>query len=63
MHLFEENGVDAVFMGHDHNWSERSIDGVDYITLDSIVNTESSSYVRLDVDGSTLKIHKIVFNQ
>ena len=63
MHIFRENGVDAVFMGHDHHWSERNIDGVDYITLDAIVNTESSSYVRLDVNGSTMTIHKIVFNQ
>ena len=55
MYLFKTYGVDYVFMGHNHTWNYRTIDGVRYITLDPLQKEGSEdSYVRIFVDGNNI---------
>jgi 3',5'-cyclic AMP phosphodiesterase CpdA len=55
MYLFKKYGVDYVFMGHDHQWDERTINGVTYVTLDPLKKEGSEdSYVRVFVDGGNI---------
>lgn len=52
MGLYESYGVDYVFMGNDHRYDYRSIQGVRYITLESLSETDSDViHMSVDSDG------------
>jgi len=61
MYLFKTYGVEYVFMGHNHKWNQRTIDGVKYITLDPLQKKGSEdSFVRVTVDGSEISHSRIM---
>ena len=61
MYLFRTYGVDYVFMGHNHKWDKRTINGVNYISLDPLIKGNSEdSYIRVSVEGSDISFERIM---
>jgi 3',5'-cyclic AMP phosphodiesterase CpdA len=63
MNLFSKNAVDLVLMGHNHQWDDRLIDGVQYLTLDPLQKENSDdSFVRITVDGENLSWQRVMIS-
>lgn len=61
MYLFKTNSVDYVFMGHNHKWDSKTINGVKYIALDPLKKECSdNSYVRVTVDGKSISHERLM---
>ncbi|MDC7126718.1 MAG: metallophosphoesterase [Spirochaetales bacterium] len=59
MSLFEEYGVSYVFMGHEHQWSQRIINNVTYVTLDPVIDRNNSSYEHVTINGDELSLERV----
>ncbi len=63
MYLFKKYDVDFVFMGHNHSWDYRTLNGVQYITLDPLKKKGSDdSYVRVIVDGENISFKRNIID-
>ena len=63
MNLFSKNDVDLVLMGHLHMWDDRLIDGVQYLTLDSLEKeSNGDSFVRITVDGKNISWKRVMIS-
>lgn len=63
VHLFTECSVDYVFMGHNHQWDKRKINGVTYVALDALKEGEpDKSFVRITVNGEDLSLARMIIS-
>lgn len=61
MYLFKTYNVDYVFMGHNHRWDKRTIEGVNYLALDPLQKEGSDdSFVRVSIDGTDIGFERIM---